>query len=81
MKAREEELIVQVLRLPRSARAALAARLLQTLDAKVDEDAEAAWDREIGKRLEEIDSGRVKLVPWSTARRRIMRNLRGASNR
>jgi putative addiction module component (TIGR02574 family) len=81
MKDREEQVIVQALRLPKTARAALVVRLLDTLDTEVDEDAERAWDREIGKRLDEIDSGRVKLVPWSEARRRIMRHRSGASKR
>jgi putative addiction module component (TIGR02574 family) len=72
MKESEERVIVQALRLPKTARAALVVRLLETLDTEVDEDAEEAWDEEIAKRLEEIDSGRVKLVPWSEARRQII---------
>ena len=81
MKAREEKVIVQALRLPRPARAALVARLLETLDSEVDDDAEDAWDAEIGKRLQEIDSGQVKLVPWSEARRQIMGTRGGSPKR
>ena len=80
-KDSEERVIVQALRLPRSARAALVVRLLETLDTDVDPDAEEAWDEEIAKRLEEIDSGRVMLVPWSEARRQIMGTRRGRSKR
>ena len=69
------------LRLPKSARAALAARLLESLDAEIDEDAEEAWDAEIARRHEEIDSGRVKMVPWSEARRQIMGNNSGRKKR
>ena len=72
-------MIIQALRLPRSARAALVVRLIETLDAEVNEGSEQAWDKEIGKRLEEIDSGRVKLVPWTEARRRILRHRSAAS--
>ena len=72
MKAQEEKVIVQALRLPKGARSALVARLLETLDTDVDDDVEEAWDIEIGRRLADIDSGRVKLVPWSQARRQIM---------
>jgi len=79
MKGREEQVIIQALRLPRSARAALVARLLDTLDAEVDEDSQQTWDKEIGKRLDEIDSGRVKLVPRSEARRRSLRHRSAAS--
>jgi hypothetical protein len=39
----------------------------------VDEDAEEGWREEIRRRLEEIDSGAAKLVPWDEARRRLCR--------
>jgi hypothetical protein len=38
----------------------------------VDEDAEAAWQVEIDRRLKELDTGNVKPVPLSEARRRIV---------
>jgi len=50
----------------------LAALLLDGDDSEIDQDAEDAWDAEIARPLEEIDSGRVKMVPWSEARRQIM---------
>ena len=50
---------------------ALAGSLLDSLDHEVDEDAEAAWQVEIERRLKELDSGKVKLVPWVEARRRL----------
>ncbi len=64
-------LLEEALKLPQDARAALAASLLDSLDQEVDEDAESAWQAEIDRRLRELDSGRVKPVPWSEARRRI----------
>lgn len=81
MKTEEEKLIEGALRLPKRARAALAAGLLESLDTEIDEDAEEAWDREIARRLEEIDSGRVKMVPWSEARRQIMETSGGPRKR
>jgi putative addiction module component (TIGR02574 family) len=39
---------------------------------------EDAWGAEIGRRIAEIDSGKVKLVPWSRARRRLRLGLRSA---
>lgn len=45
---------------------------LESLDTEVDDDAEEAWDAEIAKRLDEINSGKVKMIPWSEARRQIM---------
>ena len=68
----EARLLEALLRLPPAARAALAGRLLESLDQEVDEDAERAWDAEIERRLAELGAGRARLVPWSEVRRRIL---------
>ena len=44
-------------------RARLADELLASLDEQVDHDAEAVWEKEIGRRVGEIKSGKAKLVP------------------
>ncbi|MFQ5800053.1 MAG: addiction module protein [Bacteroidota bacterium] len=71
MKQDPNGLLKEALKLPPEARAALAGSLLDSLDQEVDEDAEAAWQVEIDRRLRELDAGSVKLVPWSEARRSI----------
>ena len=43
-----------------------------SLDPQVDESTEVAWGSEIQRRLAELDSGTVKAVPWSEARRTIV---------
>jgi putative addiction module component (TIGR02574 family) len=68
----EKRVLSDALRLPAAARAALAAELIASLDEHVDPDAEAAWSLEIRRRLDEIDSGAVRPIPWSDARRRIL---------
>ncbi len=40
-----------------------------------NESAEEAWRREIYRRLQEIDSGAVELIPWDDARRRLWARL------
>ncbi|MBI3933913.1 MAG: addiction module protein [Acidobacteria bacterium] len=65
------EILKEALKLPPEARAALAGSLLDSLDQEVDEGAEAAWEAEIERRLSELDSGRVRPIPWAEARRRI----------
>ena len=72
MASDTKKLLDEALRLPDEARAALAASLIDSLDDTVDPSAEAAWAKEIARRLEEIDSGKTKPVPWSEARRRIL---------
>lgn len=54
------------LQLPLDARAALAARLLDSLGDRPLEDAaevERAWEVEIGRRLEDFRAGRMKTRP------------------
>ena len=71
MKRNPAELLKEAMELPPEARAALAGSLIDSLDDQVDDDAEVAWDAEIARRIREIDEGKVKLVPWAEARRRL----------
>jgi hypothetical protein len=66
----------EALRMPVEARARLAAELLRSLDEDEDLDGaeyEAAWSSEIAERLREVEVGEVQTVPWSDARKRIVR--------
>jgi len=65
------ELLQRALALPAEARAALAGSLLDSLDDSVDASAEESWRQEIGRRIEELDSGKVRPIPWAEARRQI----------
>jgi putative addiction module component (TIGR02574 family) len=72
-----DELRKQVMSLPAEARADLASSLIDSLDQTVDEDVEAAWQEEIARRIEELESGKVKTIPWVEVRRRGQELLRG----
>ena len=72
MTSEAQDLLDKALKLPLEARAALAGSLISSLDDSVDEDAEAAWEAEIRRRIAELDSGAVETVPWSVARNRIL---------
>jgi len=65
-------LLAEALRLPEKERADLATQLIDSLDTTVDDGAEAAWGVEIQQRLEEVQSGQVKPISWSEARRLIL---------
>ena len=65
------ELLKKTLALPPEARAALAGPLLESLDDTVDERAEEEWSKKITRRIAELDSGKVKPIPWAEARRQI----------
>ena len=67
------EILEAALQLSPEQRGALASSLIQSLeDEPPDPDAEAAWEAEIMRRIEEIESGAVKPIPWEEARRDLM---------
>jgi hypothetical protein len=76
MEKEAAEILERAVRLPEEARAALADCLLDSLDTDVDEDSEEAWVEEIHRRLQEIDSKAVDLIPWPDARRRLEARLK-----
>jgi putative addiction module component (TIGR02574 family) len=69
-----EQLLAEVLRLPRSERARLAEELLCSLE-EPDERVAAAWARELERRSREIAEGRVQSVDWDTARAQILTEI------
>ena len=71
------KLLKKALALPAEARAALAGSLLDSLDDTVDVSVEEAWSEEIARRIEELDLGKVKPIPWAEARRQISVLLNG----
>ena len=77
MRQDTSDLLKKALALPAEARAALASRLLDSLDDTVDEAAEEEWNKEIARRIQQLDSGKVKPVAWAEARRQIAAILNG----
>jgi len=71
------DLLKKALALPPEARASLAGSLLDSLDATVDPGVEEAWNQEIARRIAEVDSGKVKPIPWEDARKQIAAILNG----
>jgi putative addiction module component (TIGR02574 family) len=76
-----EEILRDALRLPPESRAAVAGHLIESLEAAVDENAEAEWSVEIARRLSELDSGSVRTIPWEEARRQLLGPLDAATRR
>ena len=52
----------EALMLPEAERAELAHALVKSLDAPTDADVTEAWDKEILRRLSEIDAGTATLI-------------------
>jgi putative addiction module component (TIGR02574 family) len=70
MMQEAQELLKKALALPDKELADLAGNLIDSLDDTVDEDAEAAWQAEIVRRLEEVRAGKVKTTSWDDVRRK-----------
>lgn len=69
------KLLEQVLTLDEKDRASVAGALIESLHEEVDPDAEEAWDVEIRRRVDELESGSVESVPWSEVRQRLFRGF------
>jgi putative addiction module component (TIGR02574 family) len=72
-----EELLMQVLQLPRRERARIAEELLSSLEEADDEEVAAAWTRELERRSREVAEGKVQTIEWGVARAEILEELRG----
>jgi putative addiction module component (TIGR02574 family) len=70
MTHKAHELLEKALALPENERAELAGRLLSSLDATVDPDADAAWQQELVRRKQEVESGKVATVPWEEVQKK-----------
>jgi putative addiction module component (TIGR02574 family) len=64
-----DELVARAEQLPLADRELLVDRLRQTLPTSIDPDIEAAWIAEAERRLDAIDRGEEKTVPWEIVRK------------
>jgi putative addiction module component (TIGR02574 family) len=65
------DLLKKALNLPVAERAELAGSLIESLDETDDDSVQAEWDAEIVRRMEDLNSGKVKPVSLEDARRRL----------
>ncbi len=70
-----DNILTQALQMPPQERAAVAERLIASLDPEVDWDIEVAWQQEVQRRIDEIDKGEVVCIPWE----QVLHRLRGNS--
>jgi len=69
-----QQLFNSALQLNDQDRAELAGLLLCSIEEDHDADAQAAWSDEIARRLDELNSGAVKPIPWAEVRRRLSKH-------
>jgi len=65
------KLLETALQLSPEYRAALAGSLLDSLDRTVDADADAAWEIEVARRIQDLDQAKTRTIPWAEVRRKI----------
>jgi putative addiction module component (TIGR02574 family) len=76
MDLHAEEIESAALQLTRPERARLAARLIASLDGEDEHDVESAWAAELERRVREVDSGEVQLIPGEQVMERMRLRLR-----
>ena len=73
-----ERVRAEALNLSESERAELAHNLVASLDGPADDDVEGSWDKEIQRRLAEINSGTAVAIDRREFSRRIRANINGS---
>ncbi len=63
MSQSPQQLFTEALDLPLADRGRLAALLIESLESDVDEGVDEAWSKEISRRVQDIDAGRVRMIP------------------
>ncbi|NGZ10795.1 MAG: hypothetical protein CV088_15645 [Nitrospira sp. LK70] len=71
MTQKSQVVLEEALKLSSNERAEVAERLIASLDEVPDADVEQAWQEEIQKRIQQIDRGEVKMIPWEEVQRRL----------
>lgn len=73
----------EVLELPPRSRVRFAEKLIESVDDFTSKEVEGAWSEEIGRRVNEIESGKAKGIPASevmTKARRALHEVRQISS-
>jgi len=73
MLARAQDLLSEALQLPEKDRADLAGRLVLSLHPHAEPGVEAAWEKEIDRRLDGFEERKASSRPWSTIKRSILK--------
>ena len=70
-----KDVLSAALALPPDERLALASELLASVEQPWTDEWERAWATELDRRAEELDSGKVKGIPWEEVRERLRASL------
>ncbi len=76
MSSTAKRIITEAMNLSSSERAQIAEELISSLDELPDEEVEKAWQAEINRRIDEVESGKVQCVPWEQILEKLRANAR-----
>lgn len=76
MTEQHDEILQKALALPDEDRADLASQLYQSLSPNHDPLADEEWVTELNRRIDDIEAGRVTLIPWTQVRESIQKILK-----
>jgi putative addiction module component (TIGR02574 family) len=71
MTQKSQVVLEEALKLTACERAEMAEQLIASLDEEPDSDVEQAWQEEVQRRLQQIERGEVKAIPWEEVQRRL----------
>ena len=71
MTQKSQVVLEEALKLTACERAEMAEQLIASLDEGPDPDVEQAWQEEVQRRLQQIERGEVKAIPWEEVQRRL----------
>lgn len=74
----KQSVITEALKLAEGERLEVAEALYESLEHSANDALEAEWSAEIGKRVNEIDSGQATLLDWSAVKQQIENRGNGA---
>ena len=78
MTVAEKRALDSLMKLPRGGRKRVVLKVLESLHAdRRQRQVDEAWDKEIVRRLDEIDSGKARLVPWEVVKEKLERRQHG----
>jgi putative addiction module component (TIGR02574 family) len=71
MTQKSQVVLEEALKLSPNERAAVAEQLIASLEEAPDTAVEQAWQEEVQQRLQQVERGEVKTIPWEEVQRRL----------
>ena len=71
MDEKLKAILENALNMPEEQRAFIAGRLIDSLDDKIDEGVETAWQQEIQKRIASAEKGEATFISWEEVKKRL----------